>query len=95
MGISIDEVRRVADLARLELSEQELERYSKQLNQILGHVERLRQVDTKEVETDLGAPAFEPDLRPDVLLPCLDPLEALANAPDAAHGYFKVPRVIG
>jgi aspartyl-tRNA(Asn)/glutamyl-tRNA(Gln) amidotransferase subunit C len=95
MGISIDEVRRVADLARLELSEQELERYSQQLNQILEHVERLRQVDTKEVETDLGAPASEADLRPDVPLPCLDPLEALANAPDTAHGYFKVPRVIG
>ena len=95
MGISVDEVRRIAGLAQLELDEQELPRYAQQLNAILGFMERLSQVDTAGVEADPGSPVPEDHLRPDVSLPGLQRVDALENAPDAEDGHFSVPRVLG
>ena len=95
MGISVDEVRRIAGLAQLELDEQELPRYAQQLGAILGFVERLSQVDTEGVDADPGSPVAEDHLRPDTLLPGLQRKDALENAPEAEDGHFGVPRVLG
>ena len=95
MGISVDEVRRIAGLAQLELEEQELHRYAQQLGAILGFVERLSQVDTENVSADPGSPVAEDQLRPDTSLPGLQREDALENAPESQDGHFGVPRVLG
>ena len=95
MGISIEEVRRVAQLAKLEFPDSELQRFTAQLGAILDYVERLRDVDTEGIEPDPGHPTSEATLRTDERIPCLETERALANAPDSAGGYFRVPRVIG
>ncbi len=95
MGISVDEVRRIAGLAQLELDEQELPRYAQQLGAILGFMERLSQVDTEGVDADPGSPVAEDHLRPDTPLPGLRPKDALKNAPEEEDGQFGVPRVLG
>ena len=95
MGISIEEVRRVARLAKLEFPDSELQRFTAQLGTILDYIERLRDVGTEGIEPDAGNPTSEATLRSDDRIPCLEAERALANAPDPAGGYFRVPRVIG
>jgi aspartyl-tRNA(Asn)/glutamyl-tRNA(Gln) amidotransferase subunit C len=95
--ITEDEVRHVADLANLSLSESEVRKLRADLDEILGHVERLNEVDTSEVEpmAQVLYPADETaTLRGDCVQPPLGQETALANAPKAGMGYFKVPRVI-
>lgn len=90
-----DEVARVAALARLELTSDEMSRFETQLGAILEYVEQIAEVDTTGVPetTSVAAPAGE---RPDTPQPSLSRADALANAPDAAleSGLFKVPRVL-
>jgi aspartyl-tRNA(Asn)/glutamyl-tRNA(Gln) amidotransferase subunit C len=89
-------VQRIAELARMELSADELELFTRQLGDILTYVEQIRTLDTTGV-----APTSQmlnrPVDRDDVPLPTLSRSDLLANAPDAAPeaGLFKVPRVIG
>ncbi|HEX8030244.1 MAG TPA: Asp-tRNA(Asn)/Glu-tRNA(Gln) amidotransferase subunit GatC [Vicinamibacterales bacterium] len=90
------DVKRIADLARLELTTEELDLFTRQLGDILTYVEQIRTLDTTGV-----APTSQvlnrPVDREDVPLPTLTRPELLGNAPDAAleSGLFKVPRVIG
>ena len=90
------DVVRIAELARLELSGDELELFTRQLGDILTYVEQIRALDTTGV-----APTSQvlnrPVDRDDVPAPTLSRSELLGNAPDAAleAGLFKVPRVIG
>ena len=95
MGIPVDEVRRIAALAQLELGEQELEQYSRQLSAIVDYMDQLSQVDTSGVDPDPCIPAQDDFLRPDSSVSSLDREDALSNAPDPHHGHFGVPRVIG
>jgi aspartyl-tRNA(Asn)/glutamyl-tRNA(Gln) amidotransferase subunit C len=95
MGISVDEVRRVAALAKLELDAAETAKFAAQLSSILDYIERLRQVDTTGVDPATATAAGEALLRPDATTECLASEAALANAPKAAAGHFSVPRVIG
>ncbi|HEX5790318.1 MAG TPA: Asp-tRNA(Asn)/Glu-tRNA(Gln) amidotransferase subunit GatC [Luteolibacter sp.] len=90
---SID-VRYVAQLARLELSEEELARFQPQLDAILQHVESLTQLNVEGIEpTAHAAPVFD-RMRDDVPHQSL-PLDAvLRNAPDQAQGQIRVPKVV-
>jgi aspartyl-tRNA(Asn)/glutamyl-tRNA(Gln) amidotransferase subunit C len=92
-----DEVRYVADLANLRLSEEEVHRMSHDLGQILTHIDQLNELDTSDVEP-MAQVLFAADeiatLREDVPQNCLTNREALANAPAKGSGYFKVPKVI-
>jgi len=95
MALSLEEVRRIAALARLRLTPEEERTFAGQLSAILDHVAELRELDVTGVEPMTHALAGEgPDLRVDVLLPSLPPEEALANAPAREGTYFKVPRII-
>jgi aspartyl-tRNA(Asn)/glutamyl-tRNA(Gln) amidotransferase subunit C len=95
VALSLEEVRRIAALARLRLSPAEEETFAVQLSAILGYVEQLKELDVSGVEPMTHALAGgEPPLRPDALRPCLSPGEALANAPAREGTYFKVPRII-
>lgn len=95
-ALSQQDVKRIADLARLELTSDELALFTQQLSDILVYVEQIRALDTTGVQPTshvLNRPVDRED-RPGPTLPLF---EALANAPDAATeaGLFKVPRVIG
>lgn len=90
------DVRRIAELARLALTDEELDLFTRQLGDILAYVEQIRALDTSGV-----APTTQvlnrPVDRADELQPALSKDDLLRNAPDAAveAGLFKVPRVIG
>jgi aspartyl-tRNA(Asn)/glutamyl-tRNA(Gln) amidotransferase subunit C len=99
MSLSADEVRWVAHLARLELSDAELETMTRQLSAIVGYVDLLRQVNTDGVEPLAHALAVHNVFREDEPAPSLTIGEALANAPDRrqdADGrqYYGVPAVL-
>jgi aspartyl-tRNA(Asn)/glutamyl-tRNA(Gln) amidotransferase subunit C len=96
MALSLDQVRRIARLARLELSAEEEARYATQLSAILDHVEQLKELDVSDVPpmTHALAAGETPALREDVVKPGLSPEEALAAAPAREGTAFKVPRII-
>jgi aspartyl-tRNA(Asn)/glutamyl-tRNA(Gln) amidotransferase subunit C len=96
MPLSLDEVRRVAALARLKLSPEEEQLFAGQLSAILDHVRELESLDVSGVPpmTHALAEGEAVALRPDLLLPGLTPDEALANAPAREGTCFKVPRII-
>lgn len=96
MSLSLDEVRRIARLARLRLSPDEEVAFAGQLSAILDHVAQLGELDVSQVEpmTHALAAGDAAPLREDVPLPCLSPQEALANAPAREGTCFKVPRII-
>jgi aspartyl-tRNA(Asn)/glutamyl-tRNA(Gln) amidotransferase subunit C len=97
LNLTEKEVRYVADLANLRLSEEEIHRLSDDLGQILTHIEQLNELDTKDV-APMAQVLFEEDeiapLREDVPHTSLSNQDALANAPVSGGGYFKVPKVI-
>lgn len=96
MSLSLEEVRRIARLARLRLSPEEEVAFQGQLSAILDHVAQLGELDVGQVEpmTHALAAGEGVTLREDVLQPGLGPQEALANAPARQDTCFKVPRII-
>jgi aspartyl-tRNA(Asn)/glutamyl-tRNA(Gln) amidotransferase subunit C len=90
-----EDVTRIAELARLELTSEELDLFTRQLGDILGYVEQIRDLDTSGV-TPTSHVLNLPVERDDVIVEPLSRVAALANAPDAATeaGLFKVPRVL-
>lgn len=96
MALTLEEVRRIAALARLRLSAEEEQTFAVQLSAILAHVEQLKELDVAGVEpmTHALAAGEAPALRPDALHESLAPDEALANAPAREGTCFKVPRII-
>jgi aspartyl-tRNA(Asn)/glutamyl-tRNA(Gln) amidotransferase subunit C len=97
LKITEDEVRYVADLANLKLTEDEVHKFQADLDEILVHMDRLNEIDTSQVEP-MSQVLYEAEetttLRPDRERPGLGSQLALANAPLASSGYFKVPEVI-
>jgi aspartyl-tRNA(Asn)/glutamyl-tRNA(Gln) amidotransferase subunit C len=89
--IDRDQVLHVARLARLELSEEEIERMTAELSGILEHVDRITALDLDDVKPTSHVVALENVLRPDEPDPSLSRDAALANAPDPADGAFRVP----
>jgi aspartyl-tRNA(Asn)/glutamyl-tRNA(Gln) amidotransferase subunit C len=91
------EVRYVADLANLRLTEEEVRRFQKDLDEILAHIDKLNELDTSGVEP-MAQVLYEAEesatLRPDVEAPVLGSKMAVANAPQSSGGYFKVPKII-
>lgn len=97
MNITEEEVRRVAELANLALTEEEISQMTRDLSGILEHVDKLNELDTSNVEP-MSQVLFDAEetarLREDRERPTLSNHDALANAPVAGSGYFKVPLVI-
>jgi aspartyl-tRNA(Asn)/glutamyl-tRNA(Gln) amidotransferase subunit C len=88
------EVEHVARLARLDLTEDEKERMTAQLDAILGYIDTLNALDTSGVEPTTTVIPMMSVMREDVVRPSLDREEALANAPDREDVFFRVPRII-
>ncbi|MHC4551412.1 MAG: Asp-tRNA(Asn)/Glu-tRNA(Gln) amidotransferase subunit GatC [Planctomycetota bacterium] len=97
MATKIDEaqVRRVALLSRLELSDEEVTQFSGQLSDIVTYIEKLNELDTNNVEPLAHCLPVHNVLRDDVPAPSLTNDQALANAPGRADEYFKMPKVLG
>jgi aspartyl-tRNA(Asn)/glutamyl-tRNA(Gln) amidotransferase subunit C len=94
MSVTNEQVRHIAKLARIAMSEEELERLVPELNNILGWVEQLGEVDTDGVEPLATVVDQKLRLREDVVNDGNIRDEVLANAPEAQHGFFAVPKVI-
>ena len=92
--ITRKEVEHVARLARLELTEEEKERMTAQLDSILAYIDKLNELETSTVEPTTTVIPMVSVMREDETRPSLDQDEALANAPDRADVYFRVPRII-
>jgi aspartyl-tRNA(Asn)/glutamyl-tRNA(Gln) amidotransferase subunit C len=95
MAITKKDVHYVANLARLQLKDEEAEGLKEDMNKILGYIETLNELDTTDVEplehvTEITSTSF----RKDVAKEPLSHKDALKNAPDADSDYFRVPRVI-
>ena len=94
MAVSLDDVRKVARLARLELSEEEEARIAEDLGQMLDYVAALNELDTDNVLPTAHVLPISNVFREDTVMPSLPQAEALANAPSSGHGHFRVPKVI-
>ncbi|GED30297.1 Asp-tRNA(Asn)/Glu-tRNA(Gln) amidotransferase subunit GatC [Brevibacillus centrosporus] len=92
-AITRKEVEHVANLARLQLTEDEAERYTKDLNAILEFAAKLNELDTFNVAPTSHATDVKNVMREDVNRPSLPREEVLKNAPDHEEGQFKVPAV--
>jgi len=88
------DVEHVARLARLALTDDEIERMREQLNGILSYIEKLNELDTDGIEPTSHAVPMLNVMREDEPGPCLPRDEALANAPDRSGEFFRVPRII-
>jgi len=94
MKITKQEVEHVARLARLELSEQDKEKLTDQLSNILTYVEKLNELDTTGVAPTSHVLDISNVMRSDTPEASLPQERALANAPDKAAGHYKVPKII-
>ena len=84
----------VARLARLDLTEAERERMQAELTQILGHADKIQALDLEGVPPTSHSLPLSNVFRPDIARPSLPLEEAIANAPEAEDGRFRVPRII-
>ena len=94
MSVTTEQARHIAKLARIAMSDEELERFVPELNNILGWVEQLGEVDTEGVEPLTAVIPNKLRLREDAVTEGDRRDEVLANAPAAEHGFFAVPKVI-
>ncbi len=92
--ITLAEVEHVARLARLDLSEPEKKRMRFQLDAILTYIDKLRRLDTDDVEPTSHAIPMVNVMREDEVRPCLPTEEMLANAPEREGDFVRVPRII-
>lgn len=97
MKLDEKQVRYVAELANLRLSDEEIRRFARDMSEVLTHMDKLNELPTDDVEP-MAQVLFDQDetatLREDVPRPTLDSDTAVANAPLSGAGHFKVPRVI-
>jgi aspartyl-tRNA(Asn)/glutamyl-tRNA(Gln) amidotransferase subunit C len=88
------DIKYVAHLARLALTPEEEQKIGGQLGNVLGYIEKLKEVDVSNVEPTAHAFPLVNVTRPDETRPCLTNEEALRNAPVTANGLFMVPKIV-
>ncbi len=89
------EVEHVAKLARLKLSNEEIDIYTKQLSNILDYVHKLEEIDTENVQPTSHVVPLSNVFREDQVKESLDREDALSNAPKKEGSYFKTPKILG
>ena len=92
--LSAEDVRAIADLARLELSEDDIARYQRQLSAILGYFQKLEELDTSHIDPRSSVLPLSSVMRADVAGAPLSVDEAIANAPDSDGEQFRVRAVL-
>jgi aspartyl-tRNA(Asn)/glutamyl-tRNA(Gln) amidotransferase subunit C len=92
------DVRKIAKLAHLDITDAEVELYTPQMNDIVKYIEQLDELDTEDIEPMLGGLTAEGEetatIREDVVVPSLGQKAALSEAPSAVAGHFQVPKVL-
>jgi aspartyl-tRNA(Asn)/glutamyl-tRNA(Gln) amidotransferase subunit C len=92
------DVRKIAELAHLEITVKEIETYTPQLKEIVAYIEQLNELDTDDVEASLGGLTRESEetnaIRKDVPVESLGTEKALDQAPESVEGHFRVPKVL-
>ncbi len=91
--ITIKDVEHVAKLARLELTEEEKELYTKQLGDVLKYVDQMNEVDTSSIKPMTQVIDFVNVMREDKVSYDLTKEQLMANAPEEENGFFKVPKI--
>jgi len=94
MKISKDDVIKVSELARVEVKEEELDKFTEQLGNILEYIEQLNELDTNNVEPTSHVLDISTPLREDKVVEWLNIEEVLQNAPESEDDFFVVPQVI-
>ncbi len=94
MAVTVADVERVAELARLSFTEEEKQRLVRELNKILNYMEQLNRLDTRQIEPLSHGIELANAFREDTLRPCLNQEEVLRNAPARTEQMFKVPKAI-
>lgn len=94
MELSREEVRNIAELAKLDLTEAEVELYAGQLSNILGYFQRLQELDTSHIAPTASVLPLKNVLRPDVSTEPLPPEKVVLNAPEAMDNQFRVSAVL-
>lgn len=94
MPITKSDVRYIANLSRLKLTEKETEYFTEQLSNIIGYVGQLKELDTANIELAVHAMPVRNVFREDIVKPSLKVDDALKNAPAKENSLFKVPRII-
>ena len=103
VGVTIEDVRQVAQLANLELTAEEEPRMQRDLNAILGHIAQLNELDTSDIQAmaqvgeilgSTNTDAKGAELRSDAVQPSVDRAAVMASAPETDGRFFKVPKVI-
>ena len=94
MKIDREEVMHVARLARLKVTDEDVDRLTGNMNSILGYIEKLEKLDTRDMEPMAHALNLPTPFREDEVRESLANDKSLANAPDRENGFFRVPRVI-
>ena len=99
MPITESDIEKIAQLAHLEITDEERKMFAPQISEIVSYVEQLNAIDTSAVEPALGGLTPEGEQtkssRADEVQPSLGQKVALAEAPDPAAGHFRVPKVLG
>ena len=93
MKLTTEQVQHIANLARLELTEEELARYREQISSILAHFEQLQTLDTETIPPTASVSTGESALRADQSRAGLEPDELLRNAPETEEDQFQVPPI--
>lgn len=94
MKITKEEVEYIAHLARLKVDDSLVEKYAAQLSDILGYIDKLKEVDVSGVKTVAGAASGTNVLRPDEPVPPPGPDVTLSNAPERDDDFYQVPRIV-
>jgi aspartyl-tRNA(Asn)/glutamyl-tRNA(Gln) amidotransferase subunit C len=94
MSLSRQQVMQIAELAKLDLTEAEIEQYSGQLSAILEYAERLNALNTEDIPPTATVLPLRTVLRDDAVRPSLTRQQVVANAPDAVEGQFRVSAVL-
>lgn len=98
MAIKTEDVRKIAGLAHLEISDEEVLLYTPQMADIVAYVEQLNELETENIEPAIGGFTREGTLtkttREDISHESLGQEKALEQAPSASHGHFRVPKVL-
>ena len=94
MKITMEEIEKMAMLARLEFTEPEKELFTRQLNSILEYFEKLEELDTETIEPTSHVSTIQNVLREDTVGRSLEKKESLLNAPEGKRDCFRVPRII-
>jgi len=94
MKLSIDDIKKVAKLARIEFSEDELQQFTTQLDSIIGYIEKMNELDTDAIPPTSHVVDVKNVMREDEVRESLPREESIKNAPLAEEGFFKVPKII-